>query len=41
VAAEFAGMAAIVLAVFLLTTAQMQTGPEPQPVEGGRQIPQK
>jgi drug/metabolite transporter (DMT)-like permease len=41
VAAEFAGMAAIVLAVFLLTTAQMQTRSGPQPVPSGRQVPQK
>ena len=37
--AEFAGMAAIVVAVFLLTTAQFKAKGSPQPVEQLEQIP--
>jgi drug/metabolite transporter (DMT)-like permease len=36
-AAEFAGMAAIVVAVFLLTTAQMKA--KPRPIEELEQMP--
>ncbi|HXR39285.1 MAG TPA: EamA family transporter [Terracidiphilus sp.] len=39
VAAEFAGMAAIVVAVFLLTTAQVKAKSEPRPVEELEQMP--
>jgi len=39
VPAEFAGMAAIVLAVFLLTTAQVKPKGEPRPVEELEQMP--
>jgi drug/metabolite transporter (DMT)-like permease len=39
VAAEFAGMAAIVVAVFLLTTAQVNARSKPQPVEELEQMP--
>jgi drug/metabolite transporter (DMT)-like permease len=38
-AAEFAGMAAIVLAVFLLTTARVKAKGNPTPVEQLEQIP--
>jgi drug/metabolite transporter (DMT)-like permease len=37
--AEFAGMAAIVVAVFLLTTAQVKAKGKPQPIEGLEQMP--
>jgi drug/metabolite transporter (DMT)-like permease len=37
--AEFAGMAGIVVAVFLLTTAQVKTKGKPRPVEELEQIP--
>ena len=39
VAAEFAGMAGIVVAVFLLTTAQVKAKGKPQPVEELEQMP--
>ncbi len=38
-AAEFAGMACILLAVFLLTTAQVKAKGKPQPVEELEQLP--
>jgi drug/metabolite transporter (DMT)-like permease len=37
--AEFAGMAAIVVAVFLLTTAQVKAKAKPQPLEQLEQVP--
>jgi drug/metabolite transporter (DMT)-like permease len=37
--AEFAGMAAIVVAVFLLTTAQVKAKAKPQPAENLEQMP--
>ncbi len=39
VAPEFAGMACIVLAVFLLTTAQVKTKGRPRPIERLEQMP--
>jgi drug/metabolite transporter (DMT)-like permease len=36
---EFVGMSGIVIAVFLLTTAQIKAKADPQPVEGLEQIP--
>jgi hypothetical protein len=38
-AAEFSGMAGIVVAVFLLTTAQVKAKGAPQPIEELEQIP--
>ena len=37
--AEFVGMAAIVLAVFLLTTAQVKGKGKPRPIEELEQLP--
>jgi len=37
--AEFAGMAAVVVAVFLLTTSQVKAKARPQPVEELEQLP--
>ena len=39
VAAEFTGMAAIVVAVFLMTTAQVKVKGKPRPVEELEQLP--
>ena len=36
---EFAGMAAVVVAVFLLTTAQVKAKSTPQPIEELEQLP--
>jgi drug/metabolite transporter (DMT)-like permease len=36
---EFAGMAAILLAVFLLTTAQIKAKPRPQTLEALEEMP--
>ena len=38
-ASEFAGMAGVVVAVFLLTTAQVKSQARPQPIEELEQMP--